>query len=153
MNPAKTAAPIQRYKKICRLMGRYSHVLFRRVFPSRRYRLGASVLPGEATPFSLLQGCGADLCTALRRMGRRVDALPFLWFFGFGGSVVDSNGNLAPDTRTLACMKDMRSLECDFPNATDFDWELFHLGWEAGARWGQSNPCTADTEDKSHPRV
>jgi hypothetical protein len=144
MNPVKSAKLVQRYKKIGRLMGRYSYVLFRRVFPSRRDWLRANVLPGEATPFSLLQECGSDLSTALHHMGQRVDALPFLWCSPFGGSVVDSNGNLAPNTRTLACMKDMQHLESQFPTATGFDWEMFRIGWEAGAKWGECNPYKAE---------
>lgn len=137
----KISIPRQRTAKILRLMVRCSYVLFRRVFPSRKGWLRANLLPGEATPFSLLRECGLDLCTALRRIGRRVDALPFLWCSPFGSSVVDSNGNLVPNTRTLGCMTDMQHSESDFPTATGFDWEIFRIGWEAGARWGESNPC------------
>ena len=62
----------------------------------------------------------------------------------FGGSVIDPSGNLAPNTRTLGCMKDMQRSESDFPNATGFDWEMFQIGWEAGAKWADSNSCSEE---------
>jgi hypothetical protein len=74
-------------------------------------------------------------------MGWRVDALPFDWGQSFGGSEIDANGNLVPNIRTLGCMTDMQRLENDFPIATGFDWEMFQIGWEAGAKWAESNSC------------
>lgn len=142
--PAKIPLFLSRSKKIGQLMVRYSYVLFRKVFPLHGDWVRSHPIPGEASPYSLLQGCGSDLSTALYRMGRRVDALPFLWCSPFGGSRMDSTGNLIPNTRTLACMRDMQSSESDFPTATGFDWELFRVGWEAGARWGESNPCKTE---------
>jgi hypothetical protein len=77
-------------------------------------------------------------------MGRRVDKLPFPYMALFGSSEVDATGHLRPNTRTLGCMKDMQRYESQFPTATDFDWELFQIGWEAGAEWGAGTPCTSE---------
>jgi hypothetical protein len=41
-------------------------------------------------------------------------------------------------------MKDMQHLESQFPTATGFDWEMFRIGWEAGAKWGECNPYKAE---------
>ena len=82
-------------------------------------------------------------------MGRRVDALPFHWGHSFGGSEIDANGNLVPNTRTLGCMRDMQRSESDFPTATGFDWEMFQIGWEAGAKWAESNPYRQEQAGKS----
>jgi hypothetical protein len=32
-------------------------------------------------------------------------------------------------------MTDMQRLEKDHLAATNFDWEMFVIGWEAGAKW------------------
>lgn len=141
-NPSnqKTARTLQ----IVRLVGRSLHVLFRKVFPSRRWSPRSEYQLMEMTPVSLLRECVRDLHTAFRRMGRRVDALPFPWTSPFGGSVIDANGYLRPNTRTLGCMKDMQRLEGDFPISTNFDWEMFRIGWEAGAKWGENNSCKTE---------
>lgn len=135
--------------QLVHLLARYIHVQYRKVKPSRRDWLQSQYLLGEASPWALLRECVSDLRTALYRIGRRVDALPFLWSAPFGGSVIDSNGNLAPNTRTLGCMRDMQRLESDFPNATGFDWEMFQVGWEAGAKWAESNSCKQEQAENT----
>jgi hypothetical protein len=139
----KNASPRKKSKtgQLVRLLARYIHVHYRKVRPSRRDWLRSQYLLGEASPWTLLRECVSDLHTALYRMGRRVGALPFLWSAPFGGSVIDPSGNLVPNTRTLGCMTDMQRSEGDFPTATGFDWEMFQIGWEAGAKWGESNSC------------
>jgi hypothetical protein len=91
------------------------------------------------TPVSLLRSCLSDTKTALYRMGRRVDSLPNPYMLPFGSTVVAPNGSWMPSTRTLGCMRDMQNFETQLPMATEFDWEYFQIGWEAGAKWAASN--------------
>lgn len=129
-----------RFGKICRLPGKWFCVHCRRLLPWRLGYAQSHYLPMEASPFSLLQGCVSDLRTALHRMGQRVDALPFLWSHPVGPCYErDAKRNLQPNTRTLACMRDMQRFEAHFPRATEFDWETFQIGWKAGAEWAGGN--------------
>lgn len=97
----------------------------------------------------LLREFLSDIRTALYRMGQRIDKLPFFYMPPVGPCYErDTKGNWAPNIRTLACMADMQRLESDFPTATDFDWEMFRIGWEAGAKWcaGTQSATLAQSE-------
>ena len=147
-NQATEKTTRSRLVQVARLVARSCHVLYRKVCPSQKDWMRSQYQLMEASLWELLRGCAADLRTAFHRMRRRVDALPFLWSSPFGGSVVDPKGYLRPNTRTLGCMTDMQRLESDFPNATNFDWEMFRIGWEAGARWADDNSCKSGQEEK-----
>jgi hypothetical protein len=75
-------------------------------------------------------------------MGQRVDKLPFDWYF-WGDPLyeMDAEGNWQESTRTHACTKGMQDFEARFPQATEFDWETFQIGWNAGAEWARGNAC------------
>jgi hypothetical protein len=132
---------------LCRLLGRYVYVLYHRARPLCSNYLQSHHVPLELTPFSLLQECLQDIRTAFYRIGRRIDKLPFPFLAAFGSSELGPTGNLQPNRRTLACMKDMQCFENRFPMATQFDWELFLIGWEAGARWGGAQACRTQLEE------
>jgi hypothetical protein len=36
-------------------------------------------------------------------------------------------------------MRDMQRFENDHPTATEFDWEVFRIGWDMGAKWGEAH--------------
>jgi hypothetical protein len=129
-----------------RLLGRYVCVLYHRLRPLCSNFLQSHHAPLESTPFSLLQECLLDMRTALYRIGRRIDKLPFPYLALFGSAEVGPTGNLQPSTRTLACMKDMQCFENRFPTATQFDRELFLIGWEAGARYSDGSVCKTQPE-------
>jgi hypothetical protein len=104
----------------------------------------------EVRPGSLLQACLLDVRTALHRMGQRVDKLPYSYTPPIGPCFrQDPKGNWVPNNLTLACMRDMQRLEKDHPNATNFDWEMFRLGWQAGAKWCEGNLSLTNTRDES----
>jgi hypothetical protein len=51
-------------------------------------------------------------------------------------------------------MVDMQHLENDHPAATGFDWEMFRIGWEAGAKWGEAHRCERERgENTYHPPI
>ncbi|HEY0264047.1 MAG TPA: hypothetical protein VGC07_05955 [Granulicella sp.] len=122
-----------------RLLADYVYVQYRKARPSNKGHWRFRYLPMLVTPFSLLRSCRSDISVALHRMGQRVDSLPNPYMHLFGSSEVGANGSWMPDTRTLACMRDMQNFEKRFPKATEFDWEMFQIGWEAGAKWAASN--------------
>jgi hypothetical protein len=121
----------------------------------RRFHLGRLSprdwpLPQRATLAALLQGCAIDLRTALCRMERRFDALPELWSYDVGPCFErDPSGNLRPNRCSGAYMIDIENFQKANPTATLFDGEVFHLGWEAGAKYGQDSSCTEDTGEMS----
>ena len=103
-----------------------------------------------ATPSALLQGCAADLGTALRRMECRFDVLPGLWSVDIGTCFErDSSGNLRPNRDSASCMRDIERFQTERPTATQFDLELFHSGWTAGVQYARRMTCTEDKEGKS----
>src|ERR1035437_8444705 len=90
---------------------------------------------GEVSLQSLLHGCVLDPRTVPYRMERRVDKLPAVCLVEFGLAIqCDATGNLQPNTRTLACIEDIRKIEASNPEATGFDVESLRQGWEMGAR-------------------
>jgi hypothetical protein len=137
----------QRLAKLFRLESRCSYVLIRKSLPSNKAVLQPHYLLGEATPASLLQGCLSDMRTALFRIGQRVDKIPFLWSNPIGPHYEQTpNGNWIPNTRLHGCMKDMQRFESQYPTATEFDWEVFRIGWDMGAKWGEGRRSEKEQE-------
>jgi len=143
----------RRLSAIFRLVARWFCVRCRKLLAWRKGYAQSHYLPMESTPFLLLQECRSDLRTALNRMARRVDKLPFFWTLPIGPCYqLARNGSWEPNTRTLACIADMQSFESQFPTATNFDWEMFRVGWEAGAKWYDGNrPGINHEEDTCDP--
>lgn len=107
-----------------------------------QWRLGAASLP------ALLRGCARDLRTGLCRMGQRIDTLPSVYLPSLGPAIERlPDGSLQPCTRTLSCTKDIRSFEALHPGATEFDVEIFALGWQRGARWSADSVCTSNKQE------
>jgi len=104
--------------------------------------------PGAASLLALLRGCVRDLRTGLYRMGQRIDTLPSVYLPSLGPAIERlPNGSLQPCTRTLSCTKDIRSFEALHPEATEFDIEIFSLGWQQGAQWGAGSICTSNRQE------
>lgn len=139
MITSKIQATRRRIRNLFLWTARYSYARVRTLFHGQQNAQHTLVLLTWATPASLINGCVSDLRTALYRMGERIDALPGSWCSPFGSTRLDPIGNLQPSTQTLACMQDMQNSASRFPTATAFDWEIFRLGWEAGAKWNESN--------------
>jgi hypothetical protein len=136
---------------ICRLIGKSFYVHFHKLLPWQIGYLQSHHLPMESSPFSLLRECLSDMYTALHRMGQRVDRLPYFCTFPVGPCFEQApNGSWVPNTRTHACMADMQHLENDHPASTGFDWEMFRIGWEAGARWGEAHRCETEREENTY---
>jgi hypothetical protein len=97
----------------------------------------------------LLHSCLRDLRTHLFRIRMRVERLPWQYTSRIGPvAQFDTSGNLKPCTRTLMCMRDIQSFEVSHPEATEFDIEYFHLGWQMGAEWIQDNAYNSRPEGK-----
>lgn len=141
---ATTLSVPSRISKCIRILaGMYAHswgVRYRRRFRSGRVYPKDWQQPLHVTPMALLQGCGADLRTAFCRMECRFDAVPFVYSHVFGPCFQAdyAKGILHINTRTRASMTDTESFQKERPKATVFDEEIFHLGWEAGAKWAES---------------
>lgn len=69
--------------------------------------------------------------------------LPFLVLIGVRGVIRDSSGNLAPSIRAHGCIQDMLRFDSQYPNCTEFDREVFQMGWQAGAEWADCNSCNS----------
>lgn len=137
-NPSQFLLLYRRTRAVVCLACRSFYVFLRKVIPSARVCWRDRFLPAEATPSALLRGFLSDLRTALYRIGRRVDTLPALYTLDAGPCYEhDATGNFQPNTRTLGCISDMQHSESLFPTATDFDWEMFRIGWNMGAKWGE----------------
>jgi hypothetical protein len=133
-----------------RLLEKRVYVLCRNVRPSPKDYLRSHYILGESTPYGLLRECLLDIRTALHRIGRRIDKLPFVVTCSVGPAFQpQSKGNWTPNTRTRACMTDMQHFESQFPTATSFDWELFVTGWQAGAEWYARNHPDAEHEENT----
>jgi hypothetical protein len=52
---------------------------------------------------------------------------------------LDSSGQPQPCIRTRDCSASIQSYAASHPWTTVFDWEIYRMGWEAGAKWGESN--------------
>ena len=155
-SPASVPAFRRRIVAISRLLARYLYVLYRKVHASEKGYLRSHYLPFESTPASLLRECQSDIRTACSRIGQRIDKLPFRWISPVGPCYErDAKGNLIPNMRTRSCMSDMQSFETQHPKATEFDWEVFRIGWEAGARWCDGTQlatqtlCESDREENT----
>jgi hypothetical protein len=131
-----------------------SGVRYRKVFHPRKFDLLDLPRLLDATPASLLQECATDLRTALLRMECRFDVLPSLWSADIGSCFErDSSDNLRPNRDSAARMRGIEKFQRERPTATQFDWELFLAGWEAGVRCAQDTSCTEDKAGKSQPKV
>ncbi len=155
--PSPTAMDRPALLRILRCIGLLRELLihdlgvrYRRVFRSGRLLPQDWFHPLRSTPRALVQGCAADLGTALRRMERRFDALPEVCILVDLGPCFqrDASGNLQPNTDSDACMRDIESFQTARPKATLFDVELFHLGWEAGVKYGSGKSCSRGMEEK-----
>jgi hypothetical protein len=47
-------------------------------------------------------------------------------------------------------MSDMQSFESHFPKATEFDWEMFVIGWYAGAKYSDDNRHGKESEQSTY---
>jgi hypothetical protein len=138
---AKVRAFRRRIAAIYRLLVRYLSVLYRIARASNGDYWQSHYLPMESTPASLLRECLSDIRTACFRIGQRIDKLPFPWISPVGPCYErDAKGNVVPNMRTRSCMSDMQNFENQFPTATEFDWEVYRLGWEAGAKRYEGTP-------------
>jgi len=123
-------------------------VLYRRRFHSGRLSPRDWPQPLHLTPSALLRECLLDLRTALIRMGRRFDVLPFHWSFLMGPCFErETDGTLRLNRRSLANTRDIENFQRGNPTATLFDVEAFHLGWEAGAKWAEGSSCRQGQAD------
>lgn len=135
---------------MCALGIRSLGVQYRKVFRPKKFRLLDLPRLLDATPTSLLRECATDLRTALLRMECRFDVLPSLWSVDIGSCFErDSSGNLRPNRDSNARMRGIERFQTERPTATQFDWELFLAGWEAGVQCVRDTSCTADTAGKS----
>ena len=149
----KIQSPVLRILKRLRLVwGLCAHSLgvrYRRRFHSNQHFPKDWPQPLHQTPAGLLRECATDLCTAFYRIGQRCDKLPFVWTFLMGPCFeLGSSDTLRLNRRSLANMQDIESFQKEHPTATLFDVEAFHLGWEAGAKWAESNACKSGQEEK-----
>ena len=118
---------------------RYSHGLVHKICSLHRLGVIRPRQLGQASLRSLLLGCVSDLRTCLVRMGQRFDKLPEAYSVEVGPSIQrDASGHLRANTRTRACIENIRSFEVSHPGATVFDVEVFRQGWEMGARWSEN---------------
>jgi hypothetical protein len=128
----------RRLTALVRLLGKRVYVLLCRILrlPRKAY-LRSQYLHGEVTPWEVLQGCLADIGTALYRIGQRIDKLPYCYTCPIAPySERAPIHSLTRNTLAPYCMSDMQSFESHFPKATEFDWEMFVIGWYAGAKSG-----------------
>lgn len=63
------------------------------------------------------------------------------WIFVGALSQTGPTGHPEPNTRTHACISDMRSFGQRNPWATILDLEAYRDGWQAGAEWAENNSC------------
>jgi hypothetical protein len=76
--------------------------------------------------------------------------LPFVWTYSAGPCFErDPTGTLQLNSRSLASMRDIESFQKEHPTATQFDEEIFHFGWEAGATWAENSSCKEERVEKS----
>jgi hypothetical protein len=96
-------------------------------FRSREY------LDYAKSPASLRRELRRDLNTLIQRMERRISALPNRELIR-GLRVFEPGGSPEPrwNKKTLACMTDIEKFLTANPQATEFDDEIFRLGWSAG---------------------
>jgi hypothetical protein len=128
-------------------MRKWFYVHYRRLRPTQKDWSQSHYLPMEVRPGSLLREFLSDVRTALHRMGQRVDKLPFFYTLPVLPCFErDAKGNWIPNTHTHACMADMQRLENDPLFATNFDLEIFRIGWEAGAKWCEGIQSSAPTQ-------
>jgi hypothetical protein len=87
----------------------------------------------------------SDLRTCFYRMGKRCKGLPMVYVGESIGPCFEQDASDNPlwNRRTLDCMRDIKSFEAAYSLATVFDVEVFHRGWEMGARWAESTACTS----------
>jgi hypothetical protein len=154
-SPTLTGRPVWKRILRCsaRLLALAVHswgVYYRKVFHPSKFDLLDLPRLLDATPISLLRECATDLRTALLRMECRFDVLPSLWSVDIGSCFErDSSGNLRPNRDSDARMRGIEKFQIERPTATQFDWELFLAGWEAGVQYARNTSCTGDTAGKS----
>jgi hypothetical protein len=154
-SPTLVGRPV--WIRILRCIGMLHVLAFRslgvhycKVFQTRKFDLLDLPRLLDATLTSLLRECATDLRTALHRMECRFDVLPDSWSCDLGPCFErDSSDNLQPNRDSDGRMRGIEKFQRERPTATQFDWELFLAGWEAGAQYARRTICMADTVGRS----
>ena len=116
--------------------------------PSLRKRV-RRLLSGSLYHLPLLRGFLLELRSLVCRMVLRYERRCYLYGFSVGPLHQIEGGHLCWNTRTRACILDMKSFEASRPWATMVDWEVYRDGWVKGAEWAERNSCKSGPDNLS----